>query len=295
MVYNLIRLADYLFRWTGAAEYADYIERNLYNGILAQQHPGTGQITYWLPLDAGARKRWGHPTRDFWCCHGSLVQAHSLYDSLIGYAHEHGLTLSQYIPAELQTRLLGTEVSVRLDLDQCNSGSASDNSSAAGSRHRPNALTVVMRVSCAAPTEFTLNLRLPAWLAGPAGLEVNGAAQPLQGRAGSFAPVRRLWHNDTVRLVLPKTITAAPIPDEPETMAFLDGPVVLAGLCEQEIALRGDPQTPAALFAADNEREWGRWMNGYRSVGQATTIRFKPLYEVVDEPYTLYFPVRRPG
>jgi len=61
VVYNMVRLADFLFRWSGAAEFADYTERNLYNGFLAQQHPGTGQITYWLPLDAGARKRWGHP------------------------------------------------------------------------------------------------------------------------------------------------------------------------------------------------------------------------------------------
>jgi DUF1680 family protein len=295
VVYNLIRLADYLFRWTGAAEFADYIERNLYNGILAQQHPGTGQITYWLPLDAGAHKRWGHPTCDFWCCHGSLVQAHSLYADLIGYEHDGGLTLAQYIPATVQAHLQGTDVTLRLDLDQRNSGSASDNSSAAGARHRPTALTVVIAVSATTPLEFTLNLRLPEWLAGKAELEVNGVPVPVQGLAGSFEPLRRLWHNDTVRLTLPKTITAAPIPDEPGTMAFLDGPVVLAGLCDHEVTLIGDPERPATLLTADNEREWGRWMNGYRSVGQATTIRFKPLYEVVDEAYTLYFPVRRPG
>ena len=53
-VYNMIRLADYLFRWSGDIAYADYIERNLHNGILAQQNPETGMISYFLPLELGA-------------------------------------------------------------------------------------------------------------------------------------------------------------------------------------------------------------------------------------------------
>ena len=36
-VFNMMRLADYLLRWTGDVAYADYWERNLINGILAQQ------------------------------------------------------------------------------------------------------------------------------------------------------------------------------------------------------------------------------------------------------------------
>ena len=80
-VYNMVRLADYLFRWSGDASYLDYIERNIYNGILAQQNPETGMVSYWLPLHSGASKRWGHPARDFWCCHGTLVQAHGMYSS----------------------------------------------------------------------------------------------------------------------------------------------------------------------------------------------------------------------
>lgn len=37
-VYNMVRLADYLYRFTGETVYADYIEKNLYNGFLAQQN-----------------------------------------------------------------------------------------------------------------------------------------------------------------------------------------------------------------------------------------------------------------
>ena len=33
-VCNMMRLADFLFRWSGDMQYSDYIERNIYNGIL---------------------------------------------------------------------------------------------------------------------------------------------------------------------------------------------------------------------------------------------------------------------
>lgn len=49
-VYNMVRTASYLYKFTGEAQYADYIERCLYNGFLAQQNPHTGMPTYFLPL-----------------------------------------------------------------------------------------------------------------------------------------------------------------------------------------------------------------------------------------------------
>lgn len=55
-VYNMVRLADYLFCFTGAHEYLDYIENNLYNGFLAQQNKYTGMPAYFLPMKAGSVK-----------------------------------------------------------------------------------------------------------------------------------------------------------------------------------------------------------------------------------------------
>jgi uncharacterized protein len=42
----------------------------------------------------------------------------------------------------------------------------------------------------------------------------------------------------------------------------------------------------------DNEREWANWRPGYRTVGQDRDLRFLPLYEVVDQRYTVYFPIK---
>ena len=105
-VYNMMRLADWLMRWTGDIGYADYWERNLYNGILAQQHPDTGMIAYWLPLQAGVVKEWGTPTEDFWCCHGTLVEAHTINERGLYFEDDEGLVVTQYIPSELNWRAI---------------------------------------------------------------------------------------------------------------------------------------------------------------------------------------------
>jgi uncharacterized protein len=116
-VYNMMRLADFLLRWNGDPTYGDYWEFNLWNGILAQQHPDTGMIAYFLPLHAGAQKAWGSATEDFWCCHGSLVQAHAISANHIWYQSKKALTLSQYIPNEANWELEGETIHLRLEQD----------------------------------------------------------------------------------------------------------------------------------------------------------------------------------
>ncbi|RPJ60563.1 MAG: hypothetical protein EHM23_09960 [Acidobacteria bacterium] len=292
VVYNMIRLADYLFRWTGEPAFADYIERNLYNGILAQQNPQTGMIAYFLPLRPGSQKVWGSPTNDFWCCHGSLVQAQSRHGALIYYEDEAGLTLAQYIPSSLEWEHAGTPVRIR---QTSNSQSRGDHVVHRGDEvlHRPDSWLVDLAVEADREVEFELRLRLPWWLKGEAKVSINGQPVAVKSAPSSFVTLRRVWKNDRVSLVLPKGLTACPMPDAPEMAAFLDGPVVLAGLSAEEIRLSGDQTRPESVLVPDNEREWGRWTPGYRTRGQERNFRFLPLYEVVDEPYTIYFPINR--
>jgi DUF1680 family protein len=123
-------------------------------------------------------------------------------------------------------------------------------------------------------------------------ITVNG--EQLRGpfEPSSFYSIRRTWQNDTISLVFPKTVTAVPLPDAPTTaVAFMDGPVVLAGLIDEERALAGDHRKPETLLTADNEREWGDWLAGYRTHGQPRNFRLIPIHEVRDERYTVYFPM----
>ncbi len=291
VVYNMVRLADYLLRWTGdaggAATYSDYMERNLYNGTLAQQNPQTGMIDYFLDLRPGSQKRWGSPTHDFWCCHGSLVQAHTTHNAYIYYESQDGLAVSQYIPTELDWEWRGVPVTVRQDFDAESSTPQAHRPD--GAVQRPDRWAIDLSIRCDQPVEFVLKLRLPGWLSGPAKVQVNGVPETVTCCPSSYLAIHRTWWEDTLRLELPKALTASPIPDRPDTVAFLDGPVVLAGLCEEERTLYGDAAT---LLIPDHEREWHLWKGGYRTADQDRGTRFIPLYEVVDEFYTVYFPVK---
>jgi DUF1680 family protein len=289
-VYNMIRLADYLLRWTGEARYADYIERNIYNGILAQQNPRTGMIAYYLPLQAGGRKIWGSPTHDFWCCHGSLVQAHTMHGAHAYFADEEGLVVAQYLPTELRWCWEGVPVTVRQVFHT--EASTPRPLDSDGARHRPPRWVVDIAVRCEKPVGFALKLRLPEWAGDAVTISINGEAEQVIPDASGFCTIGRTWGDDVVRLVLPKALRSCPLPDEPATVAFLDGPIVLAGLCDEERTLEGSADNPSSMLTPDNEREWQRWLSGYRTVGQPRGLRFKSLYEVVDEPYTVYFPVR---
>jgi DUF1680 family protein len=289
-VYHMIRLADYLFRWTGESSYLDYIEKNLYNGILAAQNPTTGMVAYYLPLVAGSRKIWGHPTRDFWCCHGSLVQAHSYYPSLVYYAAAGGIRVAQYIPSQLDFDFNGSHIRISQDSDVTRGGTAMDNATRAGDLHRPNSWKVKISVHCDRPAEWTLALRIPAWIAAQASLREGGKESPIQPNASGFLEIRRLWGQAEFTLIFPRTITLSPIPDEPETVAFLEGPIVLAGLTDHERRIRIDPARPSAFLVPEDERHWGDWKDTFRLKGQDCGLRFKPLYEIQDEPYTVYFP-----
>ena len=291
VVYNMMRLADYLLRWTGDVTYADYWERNLYNGILAQQNAETGMIAYFLPLRAGSTKRWGTPTDDFWCCHGSLVQAHTMYANHVYYEDGDGLVVSQYIPTELEWERDGVPVAVKqtFDTEAYSMGKVHEFD---GPVHRPNRRVVEMSVHCETPAEFALKMRVPWWVAGQATILVNGEPHAVEMGPSSFCTILRTWQDDAVRVEFPKALETCPLPDEPYTVAFMDGPVVLAGLCGEERTLYGDKDRPETILTPDNEREWWFWQRGYRTRGQERGIRFVPLYEVQDEAYAVYFPIK---
>lgn len=287
-VYNMIRTADYLYRWTGDVKYADYIERNIYNGLLAQQHPATGMVAYFLPMGSGylkgGEKGWGNPTMDFYCCHGSLVQAQTRYLEYIYYQSNNGIIISQYIPSELQWEKDGTKVSLKQDF-------------AAHKFSRDysvNRWKMDIEVNSEKPVTFDLQLRLPWWLKEKAIIFVNGKQENVNTINGYFT-IKREWNNDKISVEFPSEIYAEPLPDSKNVVAYMEGPVVLAGLCDNEVELQCNPKKPELVLSREYNQEYKeiRWTQShYKTTGQKNNIRFVPLYEIGDEHYSIYFPLK---
>lgn len=305
--YNMMRLSHILLRWTGKPEYADYWERRFMNGVLAHQHGETGMISYFLGVSSDSKKKWGSETEHFWCCHGTLIQANASYEEQIYLEDDHGVTICQWLPSTMEYKR--GETSVKLTIRQDGqyglyplNGWNLDGMKAITKvdiapipSHRPDRFIYTLTLQCEHPTEFTLKLRLPWWIKGTPVVSVKGKEYQGQMFPSSFIELHDQWKDgDTIQVEFPKTLTVEPLFDEPGTVAFLDGPIVLAGLINEERRLIGDPANPQSMLTADRERNHSWWRPGtYRTVGQERGFRFIPLYEVKDEVYTVYFPIQQ--
>lgn len=318
-VYNMMRLAGFLFRWSGDPAYLDYQERNLYNGIMAQAYwegnfshgftspyPTKGLLSYFLPMQAGSRKGWSSKTGDFFCCHGTLVQANAAFNR--GIYHQVGKTIyvSQYFDSEAQFMVGEIPVTLLQKSDPLTGSShLSSDSSAKQSvleetrkwPDNPDSLVPCLQIQVAQSLTMTLMVRIPWWIAGNARILINEKEVYCSDERSVFVPIERTWENgDVVRIVLPKAVKAQPLPDREDLVAFLYGPVVLAGICEEERMLHvPDTGHPERVLVHDNEREWGSWKSTFRTVGQERGIRFVPLHEVGYDKYSIYFPVKEEG
>jgi hypothetical protein len=295
-VYNMIRVAQYLLRWTGEARYADYIERALYNGVLAQQNPFTGAVAYFLPLQPGARKQWGTETHDFWCCHGTMVQAQAMFEDLIYYRTADGVNVSQFIPSEAAWGEAGhrIRISQRNDDTASAAGFSNDATTAASATTGNFSSTgdttyfgVVLHIAADHPAKWTLRIRKPAWALETGTVIVDGAALAAQPAASGFIEIEREWKDSTVTVTFAKRLTREPLPGDPTRFALLDGPVVLAAITASEPVM-----APADVVTPQYEHQYvaGReWQSGhFLASTRLGTVALKPLYEVADEPYCAY-------
>ena len=294
-VYNMARTAQYLFRWSGDVRYADYIERCLYNGFLAQQNPETGTPAYFLPLKAGSRKKWGSKTHDFWCCHGTMVQAQTLYPDLIYFedAGADAIMVSQYIPSELRYHHGNADIRIEQTTDM-----RSYNSQVLFDEHGGGDMSrwsLKFKVYSSEPEEFTLSLRVPCWVSGKPVIVLNGQAVENTDIRNGWLRIRKQWSEDVLQILFPCKPVMQALPDMPELAAVVDGPIVLAGLTDCDCGLAGDFENPEEFLYPQIEHTYSTFpwkQNCYVTRNQPKNILFKPLYEITDEVYTVYFTMK---
>ncbi|MCQ2082022.1 MAG: glycoside hydrolase family 127 protein [Lachnospiraceae bacterium] len=314
-VYNMIRLADILFKWTKDHRYLDYIEKNLYNGIMSQGHFRTshangeealtkeeGLITYFQPLRSGAKKVWASKFSDFFCCHGTLVQANASHNRYLYYQEDKDIYTGVYAASLAAFDIDGATISInqyRDTLSGCYQSSSTNDAKQSQNdishiyMHHPDVLLECFEINMDSPLEFTLNLRLPAWVHKKATLMLNEEEIDIDSiLEGGFIRLKRTFKaKDIVKLMLPMDIYTTQLEDDSDMVAFSYGPYVLAGLCREERTLYTHGHELSELLIHDNEREWGSWIDTFRTKYQDPGINFIPLNKVGYENYQVYFPV----
>jgi hypothetical protein len=208
--YNMLKLTEHLIAWKPDVRYADFYERALYNHILASQDPEKGMFTYFVSLEPGHFRTYSTPHDSFWCCVGSGMENHTKYGRAIYFHGDDELFVNLFIPSVLTWQEKGLVVEQRTEYP------------------RENRTELV--VKSAGDRPLTLRVRVPRWAAGDATFTLNGEPLTIEGRPGRYASVERVWREgDRVVASIPISVRTEPLRGAPETLAFLYGPVVLAG------------------------------------------------------------------
>jgi hypothetical protein len=155
----------------------------------------------------------------------------------------------------------------------------------------------------------TLAFRRPYWVGSGFSVKVNGVAVKNVSKPDSFIEISRKWKpGDTVELILPKTLREEPLPDNPNRMAIMWGPLVLAGDLGAETPRgRGRRQggsapepAPELVTAELNVNTWLKPVadqpGAFRTanVGLKQDIEFHPFYEMPRRRYAIYWDVFTP-
>jgi len=282
VVYNMMWLAKYLFRWTGDVAYLDYYERNFFNGIFSGHHPETGMFTYYHPFKfeipyRGNHKNWLSRTNDFVCCYGTGVQSIAEIPNGIYFHGDGEVAVNLYVSSVLDFKVGPNPVS----LEQCSD--------------MPEGDTASFLLSCPDAVSFALSLHIPWWVGADAEITVNGEVQPGPVSPSSFYTLDRIWEDgDEIAVKFPRYLYTCPTPDNPDLMAVLYGPLVLSPLTEKtELSIATD---------SDRVEDWvvqtSQSPLRFELRAKDLTLPMIPMYEVAKEGFIVYMTVNageRPG
>ena len=293
--YNLLKLTRHLFSWTADPRYADYYERALFNGILGTIHPADGMTIYYVPLATGYWKLFGLPLAAFWCCTGTGVESFSkLADSI--YFHDNdGLYVDLFIASEARWKEKGIRVVQETAF--------------------PESDMTTLTIHTDQPVRMPLRIRVPYWAGHGGFVELNGTRLDSFSSPSSYLTLDRTWKSgDQVKVHLPMSLHACPMPDDGTIQAFMYGPIVLAGELGTEgltsETIRAEPTKPYDIphyrskpvegpsFRAAS-KDPGTWIKAgakplqFRTTGQDRDLALEPLYKVIDQRYGVYWKVER--
>lgn len=233
--YNMLKLSEGLFRMAPSAAYIDFYEKALYNHILSTQHPVHGGYVYFTPARPRHYRVYSTPNEGMWCCVGSGMENHGKYNAII-YTHQNdSLFLNLFIASELNWKEKGITLKQQTNFPY----------------EEGTKLTVTNGSS-----RFKLLVRYPSWVEeGAFKILVNGKTFVHTSKPSSYVAIERVWKKgDVVQILLPMQNRVEQLPNVPEYIAIMHGPILLGAKTGTE-DLKG--------LVADDSR-WGHIASGKR-------------------------------
>eukprot|EP01084_Bolivina_argentea_P301920 521017_1 len=164
--YNILKVARYMYTWSGSSLIMDYYERAIMNGLIGNLNLDTPQYFYMNPLGGGGlTKPWGNAYDGFYCCWGTLSESFGkLSDSI--YFHtvnsnskQNEVIINQYVASTLNWPESGISITQTTNYPINSDGS-----------------TTSIKIN-ESNGNFILSLRVPWWT------NMNGAYVKINGKA----------------------------------------------------------------------------------------------------------------
>ncbi|MFK4474443.1 DUF1680 family protein [Paenibacillus sp. RC73] len=276
--YNMLKLTRHMFEWDAYAAYADYYERAMFNHILASQQPVDGRVCYFVSLEMGGHKSFNSQYEDFTCCVGSGMESHSMYGTAIYFHTPKTIYVNQYVPSTVTWDEMGVQLKQETLFPQNGRGT--------------------LRVISKESKFFTIKLRCPHWAEQGMIIKINREEFAAEACPTSYVVIEREWNDgDTVEYDIPMTVRVEGMPDNPRRIAFMYGPLVLAGdlgPVEQESneehllasVLVGATDSLTSKLVPDGNKPNVFRMN---DLGYVRDLELRPFYQMYDRSYTVYW------
>ncbi len=205
---NMLKLTELLHHRNPEARFADYYELATFNHILSSQHPGHGGYVYFTPARPRHYRNYSAPNEAMWCCVGTGMENHGKYGQFI-YTHVgNALYVNLYVASELNWR--DKSVVLRQDTKF--------------PYDETSRITITQGKG-----EFPLLVRYPGWVKpGDFKVSVNGKPVSIISGPSSYVAIDRQWKKgDVVDIEFPMHNSIKYLPNEPQYIALMHGPILL--------------------------------------------------------------------
>lgn len=201
---NWIEVTLDLLRLTGRTQYAQELERTIYNPLFAAQDPKTGQSFSRIPLE-GTKA----PAGSGDVCGASEAGAISVIPAAVWGHYGKGIAIMLYTAGRASFRL-GRRHTVQLYSETT----------------YPYTGEILLHVEPDRTSHFPLRLRVPEWTNS---FVVDAGATHLIGTPGGYVVLNRTWtRGDTVKIAIDMTVRTIGRSDGKAGIALMRGPQILA-------------------------------------------------------------------
>ena len=206
---NMLKLSEELHRRNPEARYADFYELATFNHILSSQHPEHGGYVYFTSARPRHYRNYSAPNEAMWCCVGTGMENHGKYGQFVYTKKADNLFVNLFVASELNWKERGIVLRQETGFPY----------------------TETSKVTIAqGKGQFTLQVRYPGWVKPDAfQVKVNGKPVTIVTGPSSYVAISRQWKKgDVVEMTFPMHNSVKYLPNLPQYIALMHGPIMLA-------------------------------------------------------------------